>query len=207
MDESEIVIGITEDLFNVKLPNSYLLKYYEDLGHRTFWISDEINDDLMYELSHYIIKWNREDKDTPEMNRKPIYLLINCQGGDLDAYASICSMIELSKTPVIGVAMGLVASAASLIYLACHVRLALKSSYFILHKGSAALSGDFDNIMNSIDDYKREVEKMANHILEHSNYTREEVESHIGRDWYIRAPEALEKGLVDQIITDINILL
>ena len=207
MDESEIVIGINEDLFNVKLPNSYLLKYYEDLEHRTFWISDEINDDLMYELSHYIIKWNREDKDIPEMDRKPIYLLINCQGGDLDAYASICSMIELSKTPVIGVAMGLVASAASLIYLSCHARLALKSSYFILHKGSAALSGDFDNIMNSIDDYKREVEKMANHILEHSNYTREEVESHIGRDWYIRAPEALEKGLVDQIITDINVLL
>lgn len=207
MDESELVIGITEDLFNVKLPNSYLLKYYEDLEHRTFWISDEINDDLMYELSHYIIKWNREDKDIPEMDRKPIYLLINCQGGDLDAYASICSMIELSKTPIIGVAMGLVASAASLIYLSCHARLALKSSYFILHKGSAALSGDFDNIMNSIDDYKREVEKMANHILEHSNYTREEVESHIGRDWYIRAPEALEKGLVDQIITDINILL
>jgi ATP-dependent Clp protease protease subunit len=207
MDESELVIGITEELFNVKLPNSYLLKYYEDLEHRTFWISDEINDDLMYELSHYIIKWNREDKDVPEMDRKPIYLLINCQGGDLDAYASICSMIELSKTPIIGVAMGLVASAASLIYLSCHARLALKSSYFILHKGSAALSGDFDNIMNSIDDYKREVEKMANHILEHSNYTREEVESHIGRDWYIRAPEALEKGLVDQIITDINILL
>ena len=207
MDESELVIGITEDLFNVKLPNSYLLKYYEDLEHRTFWISDEINDDLMYELSHYIIKWNREDKDIPEMDRKPNYLLINCQGGDLDAYASLCSMIELSKTPVIGVAMGLVASAASLIYLSCHARFALKSSYFILHKGSAALSGDFDNIMNSIDDYKREVEKMANHILEHSNYTREEVESHIGRDWYIRAPEALEKGLVDQIITDINILL
>ena len=49
MDESEIVIGITEDLFNVKLPNSYLLKYYEDLQRRTFWISDEVNDDLMYE--------------------------------------------------------------------------------------------------------------------------------------------------------------
>lgn len=207
MDESEIVIGVADELFNVKLPNSYLLKYYEDLQRRTFWISDEVNDDLMYELSHYILKWNSEDKDIPEMDRKPIYLLMNCPGGDLDAYASICSMIELSKTPVIGVAMGLVASAASLIYLSCHVRLALKSSYFILHKGSAALSGDFDNIMNSIDDYKREVEKMANHILEHSNYTREEVESHIGRDWYIRAPEALEKGLVDQIITDINMLL
>lgn len=207
MDESELVINIPEELFNVKLPNSYLLKYYEDLQRRTFWISDEVNDDLMYELSHYILKWNSEDRDISEMDRKPIYLLINCQGGDLDAYASICSMIELSKTPVIGVAMGLVASAASLIYLSCHVRLALKSSYFILHKGSAALSGDFDNIMNSIDDYKREVEKMVNHILEHSNYERQEVESHIGRDWYVRAPEALEKGLVDEIITDINALI
>ena len=207
MDESELVISIPEELFNVKLPNSYLLKYYEDLQRRTFWIRDEINDDLMYELSHYILKWNFDDKEIPEMERKPIYLLINCPGGDLDAYASICSMIELSKTPVIGVAMGMVASAASLIYLSCHVHLALKSSYFILHKGSAALSGDFDNIMNSIDDYKREVEKMSNHILEHSNYTREEVESHIGKDWYIRAPEALEKGLVDQIVTDINMLI
>ena len=207
MDESELVISIPEELFNVKLPNSYLLKYYEDLQRRTFWISDEINDDLMYELSHYILKWNFDDKEIPEIERKPIYLLINCPGGDLDAYASICSMIEISKTPVIGVAMGMVASAASLIYLSCHVRLALKSSYYILHKGSAALSGDFDNIMNSIDDYKREVEKMSNHILEHSNYTREEVESHICKDWYIRAPEALEKGLVDQIVTDINTLI
>ena len=71
----------------------------------------------------------------------------------------------------------------------------------------AALSGDFDNIMNSIDDYKREVEKMSNFILARSKYTKEEVETHIGKDWYIRAEEALEKGLVDEIITNINVLL
>ena len=206
MDDTEILV-LPNDLLDTKLPNSYLLKYYQDLEHRTFWISDEVNDELLYELAHYILKWNREDKDIPEIDRRPIYLLFNCPGGDLDAQASICSMIELSKTPVIGVAMGMVASAASLIYLSCHVRLALKSSYFILHKGSAALSGNFDNIMNSIDDYKREVEKMSNLILARSNYTREEVETHIGKDWYIRAEEALEKGLVDEIITNINVLL
>lgn len=87
------------------------------------------------------------------------------------------------------------------------MRLALKSSYFILHKGSAALSGDFENIMNSIDDYRKEVEKMVNFIIERSSYTKEEVEEHIKKDWYVRAPQALEKGLVDEIITDINALL
>ena len=38
-------------------------------------------------------------------------------------------------------------------------------------------------------------------------YTKEEVETHIGKDWYIRAEEALEKGLVEEIITNINVLL
>ena len=141
------------------------------------------------------------------MDRKPIYLMIDCPGGEIDAYASICSMIELSVTPIIGVAIGMVASAASLIYLTCHLRLALKSSYFILHKGSAALSGDFDNIMSSIDDYKKEVGKMVDLIVNHTKLSREYVEEHIGKDWYLRSETALEGGLIDQIIDKIDILL
>ena len=141
------------------------------------------------------------------MDRKPIKLFFDSPGGDLDAQAAICSTIELSKTPVIGIGIGIVASAASLIYLSCHVRFALKSSYFILHKGSAALSGDFENIMSSIDDYKREIEKMVQYIIEKTNYTKEEVEEHIRKDWYVRAQEGLEKGLIDEIISDINVLL
>lgn len=207
MNDTEFVIDLPEDLFDTKLPNSYSLKYYHDLNDRTIWINDEINSELTHELVHYIIRWNREDKNVPEIDRKPIKLLFDSPGGDLDAQAAICSIIELSKTPVIGVAIGMVASAASYIYLSCHVHLALKSSYFILHKGSAVLSGDFDNVMNSIDDYKKEIDKLINFIIERSKYTKEEVEEQIKKDWYVRAPEALEKGLVDEIITNINVLL
>ena len=207
MEDAAVIIDIPEELLDTTLPNPYNLKYYRDLNNRTIWINDEVNADLTQEIVHYVMHWNRQDKDIPEMDRKPIKLLFDSPGGDLDAQAAICSVIELSKTPVIGIAIGLVASAASLIYLSCHLRLALKSSYFILHKGSAALSGDFENIMNSIDDYKKEVEKMVNFIIEHSNYTKEEVTEHITKDWYIRSKTALEKGLVDEIITDINALL
>lgn len=207
MDETEFFIDLPEDLIDLKLPNSYNLKYYRDLSNRTIWINEEIDRNLTQEIIHYIIKWNRDDRDIPEMDRKPIRLLFDSQGGDLDAQAAICSAIELSKTPVIGVAVGLVASAASLIYLSCHVRLAFKSSYFILHKGSAALSGDYENIISSIEDYKKEINKMISFIIEKSKYTKEEVEEHINKDWYVRAQEALEKGMVDEIITDINVLL
>lgn len=207
MDYDSILAIIPESLLDTRLPDPTMLKYYEDVLNRTFWVNEEINEDLVYELTHYIIKYNREDKDIPEMDRKPIYLMFDSPGGNIDAQASICSLIELSRTPIIGVAIGMVASAASLIYLSCHLRLALKSSYFILHKGSAALSGDFDNIMNSIDDYKREVGKMVDLIISHSNYSRQEVEEHISKDWYVRMDEAQQKGLVDQIINNINMLL
>ena len=207
MDDTEFFIDLPEDLIDLKLPNSYNLKYYEDLNNRIIWINEEIDGNLTQEIVHYIMKWNREDKDIPEIDRKPIRFLFDSKGGDFDAQAAICSAIELSKTPVIGVAIGLVASAASLIYLSCHVRLAFKSSYFILHKGSAALSGDYENIISSIEDYKKEIEKMIGFIIEKTKYTREEVEEHINKDWYVRAQEALEKGMVDEIITDINVLL
>lgn len=137
MNDTEFYIDLPEDLFDAKLPNAYQVKYYQDLVNRTIWINEEITGDLTHELIHYITKWNREDKDIPEEDRKPIRLLFDSPGGELDAQAAICSVIELSKTPVIGIAIGMVASAASYIYLSCHVRMALKSSYFILHKGSA----------------------------------------------------------------------
>ena len=206
MDDSEFIIDIPEDLLETKLPNTYMLKYYQDLANRTIWINEEVNGDLTYELIHYITKWNREDINISEEDRIPIKLLFDSPGGELDAQAAICSVIELSKTPVIGIAIGMVASAASYIYLSCHARFALKSSYFILHKGSANLKGDFDNIMNSIDDYKKEIDKLVAFIVEKSKYTKEEVEEHINKDWYIRASQALEKGIVDEIVTDINVL-
>lgn len=207
MDSTEIAIELPEELFNTKLPNAYMLKYYQDLSQRIIWINDEVDGDLTQEIVHYVMKWNKEDRDIPEMDRQPIKLLFDSQGGDLDAQAAICSVIELSRTPIIGVAIGMVASAASLIYLSCHMRLALKSSYFILHKGSATLSGDFQNVMNSIDDYKKEIEKMVTFIIERSKYTREEVEEHITSDWIIRAEQGFQKGIVDEIVTDINALL
>lgn len=206
MNDTDFIIDIPEELLDLKLPNSYNVRYYEALNNRTIWINEEIDSGMAQEITHYIIKWNRADKNIPEIDREPIKILFDSPGGDLDAQAAICSMIELSKTPVVGIAIGLVASAASLIYLSCHLRLALKSSYFILHKGSAAVSGDFENIMNSIDDYKKEVEKMVNFIIERSKYTKEEVEERIKKDWYVRVPEALEKGLVDQVVDDINVL-
>lgn len=44
-------------------------------------------------------------------------------------------------------------------------------------------------------------------MLQHTKYTKEEIENNITGEWYIRAEEALEKGVCDGIVTDLDELL
>ena len=101
---------------NYALPDDNLLSFYNDLNERLFWVTDEINS-YSLNLVHYILKWNREDKEIEPSARKPIRLLIFSPGGDLDVEETLVSLIKLSKTPIYGFAMGMVASAASVLFL------------------------------------------------------------------------------------------
>ena len=125
-----------DELFEISIPNSAnlqladpsLLNFYNDLEERIYWLTGSI-DNLTLDLVQYIIKWNREDKGIPIEERKPIRLIIFSDGGLIDVEESIVSFIRLSKTPVYGIDVGMVASAASLIYISCHKRYALPNAY------------------------------------------------------------------------------
>ena len=81
---------------------------------------------------------NREDEEAgiPIEERKPIKCLISNRGGSSDAANTLVDIITLSKTPIWGIAIGMCASAASMIYLACHKRYALPSVTFLFQQGS-----------------------------------------------------------------------
>lgn len=49
------------------------------------------------------------------------------------------------------------------------------------------------------------METLINFYIDNTNYTEEEIEENIQTDWYIRTKEALEKGIVDELITDIDL--
>ena len=83
MKATNLGIIIPKGVENLQLPDDSLLNFYEGLEERVFWINDEIN---IYSLNliHYIIKWNREDKDLPIEQRKPIKLFFFSPGGVID---------------------------------------------------------------------------------------------------------------------------
>lgn len=192
---------------NYSLPDNGLLSFYNDLEERIYWVDSEITETTM-DLVHYILKWNREDKDTPIAERKPIKLLIHSPGGDLDVLGVLYDIIRLSATPIIGINLGQSYSAAAMILLACHYRYGLKGSTVLFHKGSCSnLAGNFEEIREFMTQYEKQVEKLSSIILERTNFDLEEVEEKMKGDWYIDAEECVERGVYHGIITSIIDLL
>lgn len=206
-DQLEFTLPILPDTANLQLADPSLVNFYADLENRTYWLNDEINN-FTFDLIQYIIRWNREDKKVPIEKRKPIKIIINCQGGYLSVSEAVANMIKMSKTPVYGIALSQVASGASVIYLACHKKFALPNAVFVLHKGSCSgVSGTYDEIVAFAKDYEKQMETLIDFYIENTKYTEEEILENIQTDWYIRRDEALEKGIVDEIITDIDIFI
>lgn len=192
---------------NLQLPDPMLLQYYQNMENRIIWIDGEIGNDTL-DLITPILRWNREDQSLPIPQRKPIKIYFNSMGGSLDVAETLISIIRLSKTPIYGIALGMVASAASLIYLSCHNRFALKNAYFIFHQGSCEnIGGNFNEIQAAMEDYRVQVEKMKNFYIENTLYPEEVIQTKIKSDWYIRGEELIENGIVNQWVETINDLL
>lgn len=198
-------IIIPKAIENCQLPDPELRNYYVDLENRTFWLDEEVTPYLL-ELVKYIVRWNAEDGAKPVEKRKPIRIFFFSPGGDLDINYALIDTIKMSKTPVIGINIGQCASAAAYIFLSCHKRYMLPHAYFILHQGSGTLSGTFEQICAQMEDYQKQVEELASFVLEHTTYTEEAVAEKIVGEWYIRKDEALENGVVHDVVTDVSML-
>ena len=198
-----VEVQIPKEIANQTLPDPELRNFYLDLENRTFWLDNEVTPYLL-ELVRYIARWNKEDKRIPVKKRKPIRIIIFSPGGDLETYRSVADVIRLSKTPVVGINMGMAYSAAAMIFLSCHTRLMLPSASILFHKGSGNLGGSFNEVYAAMIEYQKQVEELSSIIEKNTTYSLEEIEENMNGDWYIRADEALKHGVCHKIIDDIE---
>ena len=191
---------------NYSVADPELLFYYEDLNERVWNLVSEVDDSLL-DFARHVIRWNREDRGIPVEERKPIRLYSNSPGGDVNIFYTVKDIIEMSKTPIVAVNLGMAYSAAALLFLSCRERYMLKSSKILLHLGSASLGGSYLDLMSAVADYQEQVESFVSAIQEKTTYTPDEIESNISSDWYIDAEVALAHGAATKIIDDIDELL
>lgn len=192
---------------NLQLASPSLVNYYHDFNNRCLWLDSEIDEDN-FNLVQAIIRWNQDDAGLPVESRKPIKIFFHSPGGSLDVGEILTSVIKLSRTPVYGIALGMVASAATLVYLGCHKRYALSNAYFILHRGSCeGIGGNYNEIQAAMEDYRLQIARMEKFYIENTTYPEEVIKSKIQTDWYIHCEEAMKYGIVTDLIENIDVLL
>lgn len=203
--DNTISIAIPTEVENLKLPDPSLLMYYNDLSDRVIWVDYDVTETI-HNVSRSIIEFNKQDRDIPPEERKPIKLLLYSYGGDGQACYSLLDIIALSKTPVYTYNMGVSMSAGLLILLAGHKRFCLEHSIALAHSGSGSVSGSFEQTEAQMQDYQHFVQEMRNYILKRTAIDQKTLNKYKNKEWYLYAEDQIKYKIVDEIVTSIDIL-
>ena len=184
--------------------------FTEEVPKRRLYLYDRISSDdgIIGDLVDRIIEYNEADAGIDPKDRKPIKLFINSPGGDVQEGFSLVSTIELSKTPIYTINIGVWASMSFLIGIAGHKRFSLPNMTFLMHDGSSFAWGSTCKVQDQIEFSKRfELEVVKNHVLRHSTMKASDYDALSRVELYMLPKDALEHGFIDEIITDIDTIL
>lgn len=209
--------GFSIDIFEIPLigeakeseiPTPEEYTYWKDRENRTFYIDYEIGDDYsLVELAKIIIQLNIEDKDIPKEKLKPIRLFIHSYGGDLAQANFLCDLIQASRIPIITVAMGVAMSAGFLIFISGHKRYAFQHTQMLVHAGSAEFQGTASQLEEAQKNYKKQIDEMKAYILEKTKIDEKTFNKNKNKDWYLTVDDLKKYEIIDDVITDISMIL
>ncbi len=156
-------------------------------------IDDAVGNLIMAQLLHL-------ESEDPE---KDINLYVNSPGGDITALFAIYDTMQYIKPDVSTIVMGQAASGAAVIVLAGTKgkRYALPHSRVLLHQPHGGAEGqavDIEIQAKEITRYRRLLEEL---IARHTGQPLEKVAKDTDRDFILTADEAVDYGVVDEVIT------
>lgn len=173
----------------------------DNLNERTLILNNEINDDLVEDITFYIIQWNREDKNLPKNSRKPIKLFINSPGGDVFSAMNLIDIMLSSATPIYTIGLGMTASAAYYIYLAGKKRIAFNHSIFLQHDGETQISNSSSKARQTMDFFEDMEKRTKDYVLSRTNMEEDFYNSIYDSEYWMYADQAMELGVVTHIIS------
>jgi len=158
-------------------------------------VDDASADDVMAQL--LVLESQDPDRD--------IVMYINSPGGSFTAMTAIYDTMQYIRPHIQTVCLGQAASAAAVLLAGGTPgkRLALPNARILIHQPSAGGQGggQASDIEIQAAEIQRMREWLEETIAHHSNRTSAQVHKDIDRDKILGAPEALEYGLIDQILT------
>lgn len=187
-----------------------LLSSFQSNGHdnRVLSLFGPVSAETVQHLVHAIHSYNQFDEEQENVlthyERKPIILLINSPGGEVETGLSLVTTILNSQTPVITYSLGAVMSMAFIIYVSGHIRLATKESVFMYHQISGGSYGFLESVKEDIE-YMNVLEDMMSNIIHDNTYLSLDKLNSINKsktNWYMKHEEAKGYGIFDVLVKE-----
>ena len=168
------------------------------LKDRIIFLSEDVNPTTASLVIAQMLFLESEDPD------KEISFYINSPGGSITDGMAIVDTMNYIKCPVSTICVGLAASMGSVL-LTCGAkgrRFATPNSEILIHQPliSGGLAGQTTEIKIHADHMVKTREKLNKLLSEKTGQSLEQIEKDTERDHYMTAEEALEYGLIDEII-------
>jgi len=167
------------------------------LKERIIFLGTAVNDQISNSIIAQLLFLESED---PE---KEVFLYINSPGGSVTAGLAIYDTMQYVDVPITTICMGQAASMGALLLGAGEEgrRLALPNARVLIHQpimgGVSGQASDIDIQAQEILNLRERINKILAH---HTGQDIERIEADTDRDYYMSAEEALDYGLVDEII-------
>lgn len=166
---------------------------------RTIMIVGEINLEMAQPICAKLLAMAYENDD-------PITVIINSNGGHVEAGDMIHDMIKFVTPRVRAVATGYAASAGALIYIAADKadRYSLPNTRFLMHQPAGGIGGTASDVKIQRDEIVKMRERLNKLFVTATGQTLEKIEKDTERDFWLTNDEALKYGLVGKIISNMS---
>ena len=166
------------------------------LRERVIFLGTPINDQVANLIVAELLYLEREDPD------KDINLYINSPGGVISSGLAIYDTMQLLRCDVSTICVGLAASMATVLLCAGAKgkRYALPNATVHLHQAIGGAHGQAADIEIAAREILRLQETIRTILVKHTGQTMEKITRDTDRDFYLNSPQAIEYGLIDEIL-------
>ena len=167
------------------------------LRERIIFLGGPIGDQIANLIVAQLLYLERED---PE---KDVSLYINSPGGVISAGMAIYDTMQLIRPDVSTICVGMTASMATVILCsgAKGKRYALPNSTIHMHQAMGGAQGQASDIAIAAREIARQQDIIKDILVRHTGQDLEKVTHDTDRDFYLSAPQAVEYGIVDEILS------
>ena len=170
--------------------------YTKLFEERIIFLGQAIDDTVANDVMAQLLTLESMDPD------RDIMMYINSPGGSFTALTAIYDTMQFVRPDVMTICLGQAASAAAILLAggAKGKRMALEHARILIHQPSSEGGGQGSDIEIQAREILRMRGLREDMLAKHSTKSKEEIAQDIERDKILTAQDAVEYGLIDQVL-------